>query len=57
MSNWPFGGCFVEASCLIQAVILLTFGCASFTVEFRWPVPIAVNDSRRRDCKRAPRPS
>jgi Kef-type K+ transport system membrane component KefB len=38
-----------EASYLIQAATLLTFICSSYLVMFRYPTPIAVNDSLRRD--------
>ena len=38
-----------EASYLIQAATLLTFIGSSYLVMFRYPTPIAVNDSLRRD--------
>jgi predicted Kef-type K+ transport protein len=38
-----------EASYLIQATTLLTFIGSSYLVMFRYPTPIAVNDSLRRD--------
>jgi Kef-type K+ transport system membrane component KefB len=38
-----------EASYLIQAATLLTFIASSYLVMFRYPTPIAVNDSLRRD--------
>ena len=38
-----------EASYLIQATTLLTFICSSYLVMFRYPTPIAVNESLRRD--------
>lgn len=38
-----------EASYLIQAATLLTFICSSYLVMFRYPTPIAVSESLRRD--------
>ena len=38
-----------EASYLIQATTLLTFICSSYLVMFRYPTPIAVSESLRRD--------
>lgn len=38
-----------RASYLIQATTLLTFICSSYLVMFRYPTPIAVSESLRRD--------
>lgn len=38
-----------KASYLIQAATLLTFICSSYLVMFRYPTPIAVSESLRRD--------
>ena len=38
-----------QASFLIQATTLLTFICSSYLIMFRYPTPIAVSESRRRD--------
>ncbi len=38
-----------EASYLIQATTLLTFICSSYLIMFRYPTPIAVSESLRRD--------
>ena len=38
-----------QASFLIQAATLLTFICSSYLIMFRYPTPIAVNESLRRD--------
>ncbi len=38
-----------DASYLIQAATLLTFICSSYLIMFRYPTPIAVNESLRRD--------
>ncbi len=38
-----------DASYLIQATTLLTFICSSYLIMFRYPTPIAVNESLRRD--------
>ena len=38
-----------QASYLIQATTLLTFICSSYLIMFRYPTPIAVSDSLRRD--------
>ena len=38
-----------QASYLIQAATLITFICSSYLVMFRYPTPIAVNESLRRD--------
>jgi Kef-type K+ transport system membrane component KefB len=38
-----------QASFLIQATTLLTFICSSYLIMFRYPTPIAVSESLRRD--------
>lgn len=38
-----------QASYLIQATTLLTFICSSYLIMFRYPTPIAVSESLRRD--------
>jgi Kef-type K+ transport system membrane component KefB len=38
-----------QASYLIQAATLLTFICSSYLIMFRYPTPIAVSESLRRD--------
>ena len=38
-----------RASYLIQATTLLTFICSSYLIMFRYPTPIAVSESLRRD--------
>jgi Kef-type K+ transport system membrane component KefB len=38
-----------KASYLIQAATLLTFICSSYLIMFRYPTPIAVSESLRRD--------
>jgi Kef-type K+ transport system membrane component KefB len=38
-----------KASYLIQATTLLTFICSSYLIMFRYPTPIAVSESLRRD--------
>ena len=38
-----------QASYLIQTATLLTFICSSYLIMFRYPTPIAVNESLRRD--------
>ncbi len=38
-----------QASFLIQATTLLTFICSSYLVMYRYPTPIAVSESLRRD--------
>ena len=38
-----------EAAYLIQAATLMTFICSSYLIMFRYPTPIAVSESLRRD--------
>ena len=38
-----------KASYLIQATTLITFICSSYLIMFRYPTPIAVSESLRRD--------